>query len=111
MRVLKPPAPLPRPLGPRSVFLAGTIDMGAGEAWQAEAERALADLDGLLLNPRRDAWDSSWAQRFENPEFRGQVEWELEGLEGAAVIAMYLAPGSQSPISLLELGLAARSGR
>ena len=64
-----------------------------------------------ILNPRRDEWDASWEQSIDNPLFRGQVEWELEGLERASVVAMYFAPATQAPITLMELGLLARSGR
>jgi len=96
---------------PASVFLAGSIDMGAAEPWQAEVERALGDANVLLLNPRRDDWDSSWEQHIDNPQFREQVEWELEAQERADVIAMYFAPASRAPITLLELGLFAQSGK
>ncbi len=110
-RVVKPPAPLP-PEGPTpSVFLAGSIEMGAAEDWQAQFERCLSDLDVLVLNPRRDEWDASWEQSITNPPFREQVEWELVGLERAAVVAMYLAPATRAPVTLLELGLCARGGR
>ena len=64
-----------------SVFLAGSIDMGSAEDWQAQFERFLSDLDVLILNPRRDEWDASWEQSITNPLFREQVEWELTGLE------------------------------
>ena len=47
----------------------------------------------------------------DDPRFVEQVEWELAAQERAAVIAMYFAPSTQAPISLLELGLAARSGK
>jgi hypothetical protein len=110
-RVLKPPAPLLLAEGERSVFLAGSIEMGLAEPWQAAVEQALADLPVVVLNPRRDEWDSSWEQSISNPPFRGQVEWELEGQERATVIAMYFAPATQAPVTLLELGLFARSGR
>jgi hypothetical protein len=50
-------------------------------------------------------------QSASNPPFREQVEWELEGLERATVVAMYFAPGTRSPVTLLELGLFARSGK
>ena len=40
-----------------------------------------------------------------------QVHWELEHLEKADCILMVFLPGSQSPITLLELGLHARSGK
>jgi len=85
--------------------------MGGAERWQETLERALADLDVLILNPRRDAWDISWAQSIDNPVFREQVEWELAAQERASVIAMYFAPTTKAPITLLELGLAARSGK
>ena len=39
------------------------------------------------------------------------VEWELDGLERADVIAMWFAPETKAPITLLELGLFARSGK
>ena len=110
-RTFQPPSALPAPGARASVFLAGSIDMGAAVDWQAALTARLADLDVDILNPRRDEWDASWVQRITNPDFRGQVEWELDGLDAATVIAMYLAADSKAPISLLELGLYARSGR
>jgi hypothetical protein len=108
--VLKPPAPLDL-AGRRSVFLAGSIEMGLAEPWQERVEQALADLDVCVLNPRRDQWDAGWEQSISNPMFRGQVEWELDGQDRADVIAMYFAPATKAPITLLELGLAASSGK
>jgi len=110
-RILKPPTPIALSDGERSVFLAGSIEMGRAEAWQAAVEQELADLPVAILNPRRDEWDASWEQSIGNPLFRGQVEWELDGLERASVVAMYFAPPTQAPITLLELGLLARSGK
>ncbi|VAW62598.1 hypothetical protein MNBD_GAMMA11-2737 [hydrothermal vent metagenome] len=92
----------------KSVFLAGTIDNGNSTDWQSSLEQSLSDLDVLILNPRRDEWDATWAQPINNPVFKQQVEWELEGLERADYIFIYFAPNSQSPITLLELGLHAR---
>lgn len=109
-RVLKPPAPLEL-AGQPAVFLAGSIEMGLAEPWQARLEAALADLDLVVLNPRRDDWDSSWQQSIHDARFREQVEWELDAQQHASLIAMYFAPATKAPITLLELGLAARSGR
>ncbi len=109
-RVLKPPAPLPAELGP-SMFLAGSIEMGRAADWQLQVEQALAHYPVTVLNPRREAWDASWAQDLSNPQFVGQVEWELAAQERADQILMYFAPTTQAPITLLELGLFARSGR
>lgn len=110
-RVIKPPAPLP-PNGPLpSLFLAGSIEMGLAEDWQKQFACSLDDLDVLILNPRRDEWDTSWEQSIVDPLFREQFEWELAGLERADVIAMYFAPTTKAPVTLLELGLCARDGR
>tara|TARA_B100000686_G_C16677793_1_gene910147 strand:+ start:375 stop:827 length:453 start_codon:yes stop_codon:yes gene_type:complete len=91
------------------IFLAGSIDMGSAIDWQAEIVTRMADQDVTILNPRRDDWDSSWEQTIEHPQFREQVEWELKGLERADKILMYFAPGTKAPITLLEMGLFARS--
>lgn len=100
--ILKPPAPLIIPPGKRSVFLAGSIEMGQAEQWQVALESALADLDIVILNPRRDEWDATWEQTIANSRFREQVEWELAAQEQASVIAMYFAPATRAPITLLE---------
>lgn len=85
--------------------------MGAAPDWQAEIEHNLADLDRIILyNPRRDDWDPTWVQIANNPKFREQVEWELDGLALANLIVLYLAPGTMSPISLMELGIYAPIG-
>src|SRR5690606_37696079 len=68
--ILKPPTPLTLSPEPRSVFLAGSIEMGTAAPWQAEVERELASLDLAVLNPRRDDWDSSWRQSMDEPRFR-----------------------------------------
>jgi hypothetical protein len=108
---LQPPSPLPAAPDRPVIFLAGSIEMGAAEPWQPQVERALADLPVLLLNPRRDDWDSAAPQDPDADYFRQQVTWELDGLELADHILLYLSPGTRSPISLLELGLFARSGK
>jgi hypothetical protein len=110
-RIFKPPAPLPVDRDRPSVFLAGSIEMGLAEDWQGQLERSLADLDVTIFNPRRNEWDASWVQSIENAPFLEQVEWELAGLERADVVAMYFAPSTQAPITLLEMGLCARGGR
>ena len=109
--VIKPPAPVRLAPGTRAVFLAGSIEMGAAGPWQAEIEAALDGAPVTIWNPRREAWDASWRQSPDEPLFREQVEWELEAQERADVIAMYFAPETRAPVTLLELGLFARSGR
>jgi len=97
------------------IFLGGSIEMGSVEDWQEEISLYISEhLDAdkfCILNPRRKNWDSSWQQSKDHPFFRGQVEWELLGLEKAKTIIMYLHPETKAPISLLELGLHAQSGK
>jgi len=107
--VIKAPNPIP-PHKP-SVFLAGSIEMGAAEDWQSEATRLLSESGWVVLNPRRDDWDSTWEQSIKNPQFREQVEWELAALDFAEAIILYFSPETKSPISLLELGLHAETGK
>ena len=109
--VLKPPTPLPPTLSQPSVFLAGSIEMGRAELWQDEVAAALRDEPLTILNPRRDDWDASWEQSSANPQFVAQVTWELDAQERAGLIAMYFAPETYAPITLLELGLFAASGK
>ena len=109
MREVKAPA---RPGLERRVFLAGSIEMGTAEQWQERVVRALSEAgDVVVLNPRRDDWDAGWEQSIGNAKFREQVEWELEAQERASLIGMYFAPATRAPVTLLELGLFARSGK
>jgi len=119
-QTIKPPTPLIYRNNVR-IFLAGSIEQGKAVDWQAQLEKtineriytkriryngALGDPLGVtFLNPRRDQWDANLEQSFTNSTFRGQVEWELQGIEDADIVVMYLQSGTMSPISLLELGL------
>ena len=93
----------------RSIFLAGSIDLGKAVEWQKDAEQYLDSNLWNIFNPRGDNFDPATVQSFDNPVFYHQVLWELEGLEQADVILMFFDPNAMSPISLLELGLFAKS--
>lgn len=112
LTVIKPPHSIGvLPETTTSVFLAGSIEMGKAVDWQLQIATALEDYDHeyTLFNPRRDDWNSSWEQTIENDEFRGQVEWELDALEKADFIIFYFDKDTISPITLMELGLYART--
>jgi len=93
------------------VFLAGSIEMGKAIDWQTELTNKCKGLNITILNPRRDDWNSSWKQTIKNDKFRTQVEWELNALESAEKIVVYFDPKTQSPITLMELGLFAKTGK
>jgi hypothetical protein len=94
-----------------SIFLAGSIEMGKAIDWQSVVTNALSHLPVTILNPRRGIWDGSLEQDISNAEFKEQVDWEMDHLIKADVIALFLQPGTMSPISLLELGMHAADGK
>jgi hypothetical protein len=110
--VLTPPSiNFETPSGYKKIFLAGSIEMGKAEDWQQKVITAVSDFEKVIYNPRRENWDSSWVQTIDNPKFKEQVDWELEGLEESDLIIMNFTPETMSPISLMEFGLYARSGK
>lgn len=113
--IIKAPEPLPvqrvKGVVPRSLFLAGSIEMGSAIDWQKDMTEHIKDSLDYIFNPRRDDWDSSCTQSIHNKQFNDQVSWEMTALDISETIFMYLAPSTKSPISLLELGLYANSGK
>lgn len=117
IKVIKPPNKLP-PAGKenvvaRSIFLAGSIENGTASDWQKTVEEICVEkrFEVTLFNPRRDVWDPTLKQTISNPKFFEQVTWELNALDIAEKIFMYFDPNTKSPISLLELGLHAKSDK
>ncbi len=94
----------------RSIFLAGSINMGTAPKWQNEMAEMLSDLPIVVYNPRCDregnTFDPTLKQDISNPKFKEQVDWEMDHLEQSDIIAMYFDPHPEklSPITLLELG-------
>jgi hypothetical protein len=104
MRVIKAPKTISY-TEPNSVFLAGSIEMGAAENWQDRVIKDLSDIENLvILNPRRDDWDSSWIEEKTNLKFKEQVVWEQTGLASVDIVIFYFDPNTKSPITLLEFG-------
>ena len=89
----------------KKIFLAGTIDNGESENWQeviCNLVRGRSDI--IIFNPRKNNWSS-------DDNIEDQIKWELARLEEADIILMNILPGSKSPITLLEMGLFAKSGK
>jgi len=112
VRVFTPEDPYLPVEGEVRVFLGGTIDLGNSEDWQSRIineirSRVSVDTDVAVFNPRRETWYGKPVT--DNHEFVRQVGWELENLEAADIIVMMLLGSSKSPVSLMELGLHART--
>ena len=106
IEIKAPEAPIFTGMCRKSIFLAGSIEMGKAENWQDQIIKELKDIRGLIIyNPRRDDWDSSWEQSIDNPQFYEQVIWELDNMQNVDWIPIYFSPETKSPITLLELGL------
>ena len=88
-----------------TIFLAGAIDQGQAVDWQAKVVQALDQFDITILNPRRDHWDPNWDQNADNPQFREQVEWELDAQEASDMVMFVFTKDSKAPITFLEFGL------
>jgi len=111
IEIVKSPARIDRPDARLSFFLAGSIDMGKAKNWQAGLQKKLQRLDVVIFNPRREDWDRSWKQDISDENFSGQVNWELDHLEKSNFILFYFDPMTKAPVSLMELGLFAKSGK
>ena len=103
-------SPNPIPTTKFGLFLGGTIDLGNSYNWQKEIVETFEKIntkkdDWMILNPRRDNWDSSCIQSINNEKFKEQVIWELDAMDNAAVRLFVFLPDSKSPITMLELGL------
>lgn len=94
-----------------TIFLAGSIDMGLTIDWQSAVVERFKDKKVTFFNPRRDEWDLSWKQIQSATNFNEQVNWEMNNLEDCDIIFMHFEEKSKAPISLLELGLNAASGK
>ena len=96
------------------IFLAGTIDNGASVDWQTKTVNHIHERlgnDVHIYNPRNSDWNPELLPELSVPEFRKQVQWEYRGLCLADEIIMCFLPNSKSPITLMELGWFASSGK
>jgi len=108
-RIYKPRITIRPSEGRLRLFLGGSITKAPN--WQKEIEKEFSDLYVDIYNPRRDDWDESWVEDMADKEFNYQVNWELSKLDASDIILLYFDPTTNAPISLLELGLYARSGK
>lgn len=111
MKEIKAPELIPNNTFTPTIFLGGTIDMGNSENWQTKFAKGYSLRDIVFLNPRRDSWGEDVAKDATNPNFYQQVNWEMNAMDKANLIILNFLPDSKSPITLLELGLYATSGK
>lgn len=105
------PPHAPQYTNPASIFLAGSIEMGKAIQWQSHLTKELQDLPVTVCNPRRGQWSTDLVPGAMDILFKQQVEWELAALEDVDVICFFFDKNTLSPVTMLELGLWAGSGK
>lgn len=100
MQVITSPVPYSNASHNRTapvVFLAGGITGTAD--WQREFCQLLADVDGVLLNPRRALYPHD-----DPVAVYEQIAWEHAHLRKASIVAFWFPSHVVQPIALYELG-------
>jgi len=104
MEVYKAPEKYPND-GKFTIFLGGSIEQGKAWGDYLTSKLSSYNFDIRILNPRRDDYDAGQKQTIDNPYFKEQVTWELDGLDRSDLIVMFLQEDTLSPISMMEIGL------
>jgi len=84
----------------KRVFLAGTIDNGDSEDWQATIAGLITRPNVKIFNPRRSGWNSDASSM----DVSQQIIWEQKYMNKATDVFFNILPKSTSMITLLELG-------
>ena len=94
-----------------SVILYGGMPSDPEWDWRADLSASLSDLPIVILDPTCEAWDSTWVQDISFQPFKEQVKWEMDHADIADVIVFFFGGKTDQPITLLELGLYAHTGK
>lgn len=97
MKYIKCPENYVKAENEKLLFLGGGITNCVD--WQDEMAKLLAGTELVVLNPRRDFYDST------NPELaKEQIKWEYDYLRESDAILFWFAPETLCPITLFEYG-------
>jgi hypothetical protein len=107
MKLIRSPDPIIASSDELTIFLGGSIELGTALDWQSQVVATLGDVPVTLFNPRRTHWGDAPPPDVDSPQLQAQIQWELDALETANIVAFHFCAGTLSPISLLELGIAA----
>ncbi|KAL8285820.1 hypothetical protein RB597_002750 [Gaeumannomyces tritici] len=129
-QVIKAPGREPIDDAQKVVYLAGMTSPPDAD-WRDELADALSHLRHVTIaDPFRPDWDAEWEEEMSPKSFTDHVRWELDMQERADVLVIHfggrldaasfegrtnggaaLGELPKTPVSLLELGLRAGSGR
>lgn len=86
-----------------SIFLAGSIAADAAEDWQQVIVDSMSVSSVALLNPRSE----NWVEPETDEEFGDLVTWDWDAMMYADFVIVYFDGKTQSPVTLMELGMLA----
>lgn len=86
-----------------SIFLAGSIASNTAVDWQQVVVDAMASSSVALLNPRAE----TWVEPESDAEFGKLVTWDWDAMMYADFVIVYFDENTQSPVTLMELGMLA----
>ncbi|KID93193.1 hypothetical protein MGU_00782 [Metarhizium guizhouense ARSEF 977] len=93
------------------IFLAGTTTPTADGDWRQKLVNRLSQDPVTFLDPTNKNWDSTWTEDFSDTRWTRQIRWELDLQEQADIVVVFFHESTLAPVSLLELGMHARSGK
>jgi len=84
-----------------SVFLAGSISSDEAIDWQQMIADSMQNSSVALLNPR----SSNWIEPETTEAFKMLVDWDWDAMLFADYVVVYFDANTQSPVSMMELGM------
>lgn len=87
-----------------SIFLAGSIDVHLSGNWRKYVSRRIRGR--VIFDPTHNNHNA-----LSNLEMKNHIAWELKALALSDTVLLNLLPNSESPISLVELGLYVKSNK
>lgn len=91
--------------GYKYCFLAGSIDHSEPNSWRTILYKKAPETIHFFDPTRKDH------NALDDEAMRQQIYWELDALELSDKIILNFLPQAKSPISLVEMGLYAKSGK
>lgn len=88
----------------KSLFLGGGISNC--KDWQKEMVESLKDTNLVLINPRRESFDTSKKNIEEE-----QIAWEFNHLDKSDAVLFWFPPETLCPITLYELGKISKTNK
>lgn len=89
-----------------TVFLAGSISGNDAMNWQQSVVKQFEGKDVAIFNPRMTKWEGD---SITHARFVELVDWDWNAMDEAEHVIVCFDGDTESPVTLMELGMLARS--